>query len=153
MYMDHNVTDRSNLVKIISDLAQNLSVKQQHDVINYINFITNGDEKRNALRKAVMVGVDYSVKDDFYSDLLENISAGGAFICSKRLFQIGNPTTVVVSHPEMDNTIQVKGEIVRLTAEGFGVRFTEKKDGIFSLLKNINSEKAILRNYLLRRAI
>jgi hypothetical protein len=89
MYMDHNVTDRSNLVKIISDLAQNLSVKQQHDIINYINFIKNGDEKRNALRKAVMVGVDYSVKDDFYSDLLENISAGEHSYAAKGCFRLG----------------------------------------------------------------
>jgi Tfp pilus assembly protein PilZ len=152
MHMD-KVTDRSKLVEIISALAQDLSISQLHDVINYIKIIAKGDEKRDTARKSVMFSVDYSVKDELYSDLLDNISSGGAFICSTRLFQIGNPTTIDISHPKMEKNIRIKGEIVRLTAEGFGVSFTEKKNGMLSLLKNVHAENSIFRNYLLRRAI
>jgi Tfp pilus assembly protein PilZ len=153
MHTNYNVTDRSRLVEIISDMAKKLSSKQQHDVINYIKIITKEDEKRDTARKSVMVSVNYSVKHELYSDMLENISAGGAFICSTRLFQIGNPTTIIVSQPKMEKSIRVKGEIVRMTDEGFGVKFTEKMDGMLSHLQNVLAENSISRNYLLTRAI
>jgi Tfp pilus assembly protein PilZ len=153
MDIDKSPADGSKLVEIISDLAKKLSAKQQHDVINYIKIIAKENEKRDTERKAVKLSVDYSVKDNLYSDLLENISAGGAFICSTRLFQIGNPATIVVSQPEMGKKLQVQGEIVRLTADGFGVKFKEKKDSLLSLLLNVDAEHSIYRNYLLRRAI
>jgi Tfp pilus assembly protein PilZ len=147
------MTERSKLVEIICDMAQNLSERQLYEVINYIKIDLKGDEKRDTARKSVMISVDYSVKENLYSDLLENISAGGAFICSTRLFQLGSPTTIDISHPKMEKNIRIKGEIIRLTAEGFGVRFTEKTNGMLSRLQKVHAENSIFRNYLLRRAI
>lgn len=132
MYMDKNLTDESKLVDIISDMAKQLSARQQHELIKHIRIIAKGDEKRDAERKAVNVSVDYSVKDKFYSDMLENISAGGAFIRTTRLFQTGHSTTMVVCLPKMDRNLKVKGEIVRLTGDGFGVRFAEENKEVLS---------------------
>ncbi|MBI5589534.1 MAG: PilZ domain-containing protein [Deltaproteobacteria bacterium] len=134
--MDKNPTDESKLVEIISDMAKKLSVRQQHELINYIKFIEKGDEKRGSKRKTVKISVDYSVEDKFYSDILENIGAGGAFIRATRLFQMGHSTSMVVSLPEMEKNIKLKGEIVRLTDEGFGVRFTEEHNEIFANTQN-----------------
>jgi Tfp pilus assembly protein PilZ len=151
--MDKDPADESKLIDIISDMSKKLSARQKNEVINYIKKIAKGDEKRETERKAVKVCVDYSVQDKRYSDMIENISAGGAFICSKRLFQLGNPTTIVVSQFKMGANLQIKGEIVRLTGDGFGVRFSEKNVGILSLLQNVQAENSICRNYLRMRAI
>ena len=132
MDMEKSPADGSKLVEIISDMAKKLSAGQQHELINHIKIILKADEKRDSERKAVNVSVDYSVKDKFYSDMLENISAGGAFIRTTRLFQAGYSTTMVVSLPEMDRNIKVKGEIVRQTGDGFGVRFTNENKEILS---------------------
>jgi Tfp pilus assembly protein PilZ len=134
--MDKNPTDESRLVGIISDMARKLSVRQQHELINHIKIIAKADDKRDTERKAAGVSVDYSVNDKFYSDMLENISAGGVFIRSTRLFQTGHSTTMVVSLPKMERNIKVRGEIVRQTGEGFGVRFTEENKEILSDMYN-----------------
>jgi Tfp pilus assembly protein PilZ len=136
MNKDKNLIDESKLVEIISDMAKKLSVKQQHELINYIKIIAKADEKRDTERKAIKVSVDYSVKDKFYSDMLENISPGGAFIRTTRLFHAGHSTTMVVSLPKMERNIKVKGEIVRRTGDGFGVRFTEENKEILSDVYN-----------------
>jgi Tfp pilus assembly protein PilZ len=136
MDMDINPTDESRLVEIISDMAKKLSARQQHELLNHIKIIAKGDEKRDTERKAVKISVDYSVKDKFYSDMLENISAGGAFISTTRTFQTGHSTTMVVSLPKMGRNIKVNGEIVRQSGEGFGVRFTEENKEILSDMYN-----------------
>lgn len=124
MHEDKNLESR--LVETISDMAMKLSVRQKYELINYIKTIAKGDEKRDAERTALKVSVDYSVKDRFYSDILENISACGAFIRTARVFQTGNSATLVLLLPKLEKNIKVKGQIVRLTNEGFGVRFAEE---------------------------
>ena len=134
--MDKNPADESKLVEIINDMVKKLSVRQQHKLIGHIQFITKGDEKRKTERKTVKISVDYTVKDKFYSDMLENISAGGAFIRTTRPFQTGHSTTMVVSLPKTERNIIVKGQIVRLTNEGFGIRFTEENKEISNDMHN-----------------
>ena len=136
MYMDKYLANESKLVETIGDMAKKLSIRQQLELINHIKIILKADEKRESERKTVKATVDYSVKDKFYSDMLENISAGGAFIRTTRLFQAGNSTTMVVSLPKMEKNFKVKGEIVRLTDEGFGVRFAEENKEILSDMYN-----------------
>jgi len=132
MDRDKHPAGDPKLVEIITNLAQSLSARQQQELIRHIKLIAKSDDKRDTERKAVKVSVDYSVKDRFYSDMLENISAGGAFIRTTRLFQTGHSTTMVLSLPRMERTIKVKGEIVRLTGDGFGVRFTDGNTAILS---------------------
>jgi hypothetical protein len=134
--MEKSPMDESKRVDIISDMAKKLSAVQQHELINHIKIILQADEKRDSERKPVKVSVDYSVKDKFYSDMLENISAGGAFIRSSRLFHTGHFTTMVISIPQMDRNIKVKGEIVRQTGDGFGVRFADENKDMLSDLYN-----------------
>lgn len=126
----------SNLVERISQMVKKLSERQQHELINHIKIILNGDDKRDSERKAVKASVDYSVKDKFYSDMIENISSGGAFIRTTRLFQAGYPTTMILSLPRMDRNIKIKGEIVRQTGDGFGVRFTDENKEMLSQICN-----------------
>jgi len=130
--MDKSPADGSRLVDMISDMAKKLSARQQHELINHIKIILQGDEKRDSERKAVNISVDYSVRDKFYSDMLENISAGGAFIRTTKLFQAGHSTTMVLSLPKMDRNIKIKGQIVRQTGDGFGVRFAEENKELLS---------------------
>jgi hypothetical protein len=123
MYMGSNSTDESKLVEIISDMAKKFSVRQRLSLINHMKLIEKWDEKRGSKRKVVNVRVDYSVKGKFYSDILENISTEGAYIRTTRLFQTGHSTVMVASLFKIERNTKVKGEIVRLTGEGFGVKF------------------------------
>ncbi len=126
MNTDKTATDDSELIEMFSQLIKELSDKQKHDLVNFIRGMARRNEKRNSGRKYLKVSVDYSVKDKFYTDTLENVSAKGAFIRTTKPIEIGDPTTMVASIPGMDKNVKMKGKVVRRTKDGVGVEFFEE---------------------------
>ena len=117
---------------MFSQLIKKLSDKQKHELINYLKILAKSGDKRNTDRKYIKVSVDYSVKDKFYSDTLENISSGGAFIRTTKPIEVGDATTMVASIPGMDKNVKMKGKVVRRTKDGVGVEFFEEHKEILS---------------------
>jgi hypothetical protein len=103
-----------------------LSEKQKHDLINFIRNMPKRSEKRTSGRKYIKVSVDYSVKDKFYTDTLENVSAKGAFIRTTRPIEVGDATTMVAALPGMEKNVKMKGKVVRRSKEGVGMEFFEE---------------------------
>jgi Tfp pilus assembly protein PilZ len=132
MNSDKNLTDDSKLVEMLSQKIKKFSDDQKHDVANFIKSIEKKGGKRNTDRRYFKVSVDYSVKDKFYSDTLENISAGGAFIRTTRPIQVGDSTTMVASIPGIEGNTKMKGKIIRRSEEGVGVEFFEEHKEILS---------------------
>jgi Tfp pilus assembly protein PilZ len=132
MKTDNTLTDDSRLVEMFSQLIKKLSDKQKHELINYVKILSKSGDKRNTDRKYIKVSVDYSVKDKFYSDTLENISSGGAFIRTTKPIEVGDATTMVASIPGMDKNVKMKGKVVRRTKDGVGVEFFEEHKEILS---------------------
>jgi len=132
MNTDNSLTDDSRLVEMFSQLIKKLSDKQKHELINYVKILSKSGDKRNTDRKYIKVSVDYSVKDKFYSDTLENISSGGAFIRTTKPIEVGDATTMVASIPGMDKNVKMKGKVVRRTKDGVGVEFFEEHKEILS---------------------
>jgi hypothetical protein len=132
MNKDKNLTDDSKLVEILGQKIKKFSDDQKHDVVNFIKSIEKKGGKRNTDRRYIKVSVDYSVKDKFYSDTLENISSGGAFIRTTRPIQVGDSTTMVASIPGIDGNVKMKGKIIRRSEEGVGVEFYEEHKEILS---------------------
>lgn len=132
MKTDNTLTDDSRLVEMFSQLIKKLSDKQKHELINYVKILSKSGDKRNTDRKYIKVSVDYSVKDKFYSDTLENISSGGAFIRTTKPIEVGDATTMVASIPGMDKNVKMKGKVVRRTKDGVGVEFFEEHKDILS---------------------
>ena len=132
MNTDECLTDDSKLVEMLSQMIKDFSDKQKRELVNYIRSVAKRDEKRNSDRKYIKVSVDYSVKDKFYNDTLENISPGGAFIRTTRPIKVGDSTTMVASIPSMKKNVKMKGKIVRRTEDGIGVEFYEEHKEILS---------------------
>jgi Tfp pilus assembly protein PilZ len=132
MNTDNALTDDSRLVEMFSQLIKKLSDKQKHELINYVKILAKSGDKRNTDRKYIKVSVDYSVKDKFFSDTLENISSGGAFIRTTKPIEVGDATTMVASIPGMDKNVKMKGKVVRRTQDGVGVEFFEEHKDILS---------------------
>ncbi len=132
MNTDESLTDDSKLVEMLSQMIKDFSDKQKRELVNYIRSVAKRDEKRNSDRKYIKVSVDYSVKDKFYNDTLENISPGGAFIRTTRPIKVGDSTTMVASIPSMKKNVKMKGKIVRRTEDGIGVEFYEEHKEILS---------------------
>lgn len=132
MNTDESLSDDSKLVEMLSQLIKDFSVKQKHELFNYIRRVAKREEKRNSDRKYIKVSVDYSVNDKFYNDTLENISPGGAFIRTTRPIKVGDSTTMVAAIPSMKKNVKMKGKIIRQTEEGVGVEFYEEHKEILS---------------------
>jgi Tfp pilus assembly protein PilZ len=132
MNTDKTQTEDSKLVEMFSQLIKKLSDKQKHELVNYIKMLAKSGNKRNTDRKYIKVSVDYSVKDKFYTDTIENVSSGGAFIRTTRPIEVGEATTMVASIPGMEKNLKMKGKVVRRTEEGVGVEFFEEHKEILS---------------------
>lgn len=122
----------TELIEMLGKLIRELSDKQKHELVNFIRSLVKRREKRNSGRKYIKVSVDYSVKDKFYSDTLENVSSSGAFIRTTRPIEVGDATTMVASIPGIEKNLKMKGKIVRRTKEGVGIEFFEEHKEILS---------------------
>ena len=129
---DKNLMDDSKLVEMLSQKIKKFSDDQKHDLVNFIKSIENRGGKRDTDRRYLKVSVDYSVKDKFYSDTLENISSGGAFIRTTRPIQVGDLTTMVTSIPGIEGILKMKGKIIWRSEDGVGVEFYEEHKEILS---------------------
>ena len=132
MNKNKNLMDDSKLVEILSQAIKRFSDNQKQELVNFIKSMENRGGKRNTERRYIKISVDYSVKDKVYSDTIENISSGGAFIRITRPLQVGDSTTMVASIPSIEGNIKLKGKIIRRTEEGVGVEFYEEHKEILN---------------------
>lgn len=132
MDSDNTRTDDAELIEMLRQLIMKLSEKQKHDLINYIRNIPKKNEKRKSGRKYFKISVDYSIKDKFYTDTLENVSTKGAFIRTTRPIEIGDSITMIAPIPGMEKNVKMKGKVVRRSKEGVGVDFFEEHKEILS---------------------
>jgi uncharacterized protein (TIGR02266 family) len=84
------------------------------------------DDLRKHERTPVRLIVDYEDVDDFLGDYTENLSSGGTFIHTGRVFAIGTSIQLVLSFPGLVQPIALEG-VVRwargLPRPGIGVEF------------------------------
>ncbi len=80
-------------------------------------------EKRKHLRKAVLISVECSTESVSFTDVIHDISNGGVFIETDAPFDIGQEITLKFSPPESEHPITVQAEVVRIGANGIGVKF------------------------------
>jgi len=132
MTTDENTTDDDRLIEMLGRIIKKFSDKQKHELVSIIQSMEKRGEKRNTDRKYIKVTVDYSVKDKFYSDSLENISSTGAFVRTTRPIQVDDSITMVACIPGMEKNVKMKGKVVRRTDEGVGVEFYEEHKEILS---------------------
>ncbi len=61
--------------------------------------------------------------DDMFSVSVQDLSPSGAFIYTKKRLSLGQEIAMTIQLPNSDNFLRATGEIVRVSAGGFGVEF------------------------------
>ena len=74
---------------------------------------------RKPLRRATI----YACQNRYYAGLTKNISKGGIFIETRNPLRIGQIATLVISRTKIEKGVMLKGEVVHLRPEGFGLKF------------------------------
>ena len=79
--------------------------------------------KRKHDRKSYFSVVDYNALEAAHTGFIENISAGGVFIGTSRSFSVGQEISMAFPLPVSQEHVRIDGEVVRVNAEGIGVKF------------------------------
>lgn len=100
----------------LEELAREKTLEEDHVVE------LNVDERRD-LRKPCPIVVEVLTGDLVFTDQMQDISIGGTFIKTTREISIGQEIDLSFSLPEENGSFVMKGEIVRCTDDGIGVKF------------------------------
>lgn len=84
------------------------------------------NEKRKYPRKSTLINITYSSDQRrIFEDFVRNISAGGLFIETNLLSELGQKLTMTFSHPGSGDPIKVLGKVIRVDSQGIGVKFNK----------------------------
>ena len=61
--------------------------------------------------------------DDMFSVSVQDVSISGAFIYTKKKLILGQEIAMTIQLPNSDDFLRATGEIVRISADGYGVEF------------------------------
>ena len=69
------------------------------------------------------MSVRYTNKGGPSRGVIRDISLGGVFIFSRGAFSLGQSLSVAFSPPDVEKTVWIAGDVMRVTPEGIGVKF------------------------------
>jgi hypothetical protein len=84
------------------------------------------NEKRKYPRRSTFMEITYSSgQRRIFEDFVRNISAGGLFIETNLISELGQKLTMTFSHPGSGDPIKVLGKVIRVDSGGIGVKFNK----------------------------
>ena len=122
-----NELDRNEIRAFIFGIVEEMTDSEMRQLLNDLEkWQKSKNEKRKHTRRSTLTDITYSSdKRRVFEDFVRNISAGGLYIETKLVSEIGQQLNMTFSHPESGNPIKVAGKIVRVDSEGIGVRFNK----------------------------
>lgn len=93
--------------------------------------------QREHMRKDFRMIVDYTIKDQYYRDFIQDISESGVFIRTARSFPLGEEILLTFMSPDQQQPFKIRGKIVRALTEGIGVKFIKESSIQDSVLQSI----------------
>ena len=101
-----------------------LNKEQQEKVLKYSEALLF-ENKRESVRKACIIPLNYAVRNRIYLDHIKNISKSGLFIATSNPLLVGDEIFMSFNMQGYDRPIKIKGEIVHASQQGIGVEFKE----------------------------
>lgn len=86
--------------------------------------------RRKFARRPYFMPVDFATPQRAFNGYIQNISSGGMLIETRQALPIGQQVILSFLRPKSREYVKVGGQIVRTTANGFGVRFNACIEGI-----------------------
>ena len=113
------------LIKKLLDMSeeQQLSLLKQLDETSATNQSSND---RDDTRKSFKETIHFTMKDQNYTGISQDISPGGMFIKTEDSFSVGQNIIINIPLANKQKHIKVPAEIVRIMPEGIGVEFLKK---------------------------
>jgi len=87
-------------------------------------FLRKGQDLRKFPRKISKRAVFFTAQNRYFAAITKNISNGGIFIETREKFSKGQIITLVIARTKITNGTMLKGKVVHVKKEGFGLKFT-----------------------------
>jgi len=114
-----------SLIRKILDMTeeQRLSLYQQ---LVELPATAVGISEREDTRKSFKKTIQFTMKDQTFTGVSQDISAGGMFIITADTFSVGQMIIIQIPLANNGKHIKVPAQIVRVKPEGIGVEFLKK---------------------------
>jgi hypothetical protein len=107
-----------------------MTMEPENMVYPYESVAKGVIDLRRFARKPFRRATIFACQNRYYAGLTKNISKGGIFIETRNQFLPGQIITLVISRTKIEKGVMLKGEVVHLRPEGFGLKFLSLlKDG------------------------
>ena len=113
------------IIKWIRALYGRLPAHKQRELLELLKDDSKKENRRKHPRKSRSIPVAYATKNAAFMDRIRDMGVGGAFIESRVSFPIGQEVTLILSFPQNQGLLEIKGEIVRTDVRGAGVKFKD----------------------------
>ena len=114
-----------SLIRKILDMTeeQQLSLYQQLEETAASAVVTS---ERDDPRKSFKKTIQFTTRDETFTGVSQDISAGGMFIATEDTFSVGQMITIEIPLSNKGKSLKVPAQIVRIKPEGIGVEFLKK---------------------------
>jgi Tfp pilus assembly protein PilZ len=125
--MEDNVNelDGNEVRAFIFGIIDNMSEAEMRQLLKDLEkWQKSKNEKRKNPRRSTLIDITYSSdKRRVFEDFIRNLSAGGLYIETNLVTELGQQLNMTFTHPDSGAPIKVSGKIVRVDSGGIGVRF------------------------------
>lgn len=127
MKNNDNEFSRDEVRAFIFGIIDDMSDTEMRQLLKDLeNWQKSKNEKRKYPRRSTIIDITYSSDQRrFFEDFVRNISAGGLFIETNLITELGQKLTMTFSHPDSGDPVKVLGKVIRSDSEGIGVKFNK----------------------------
>ncbi len=125
-----NVTDQ------LIERIRSMTLERQAQLLNELD--AGRDRRlRQHDRKTFLKIVDYIVGDRYFRDFMQDMSDTGVFIKTSQNIPLGTKILMTFMSPDNQKPFKINGEVVRVTAEGIGIKFAFDSQVQEAVIKNL----------------
>ena len=125
MERNDNKLGRNEVRAFIFEIIDDMSETEMRQLLKDLEgWQKSKNEKRKYPRRSTLMEITYSSDQRrIFEDFVRNISAGGLFIETNLITELGQKLTMTFSHPDSGDPIKVLGKVIRVDSGGIGVKF------------------------------
>ena len=126
------VLSRGEVRAFIFEIINDMSDTEMRQLLKDLeNWQKSKFEMRKYPRRTTLMDITYSSDQRrIFEDFVRNISAGGLYIETNLVTELGQKLTLTFSHPDSSDPIKILGKIVRVDSGGIGVKFNKLLSGL-----------------------
>jgi len=114
---------RAFIFEIINEMSD---VEMRQLLKDLENWQKSKFEMRQYPRRSTYVDITYSSDQRrIFEDFVRNISAGGLYIETNLVTELGQKLTMTFSNPDSGDPVKVLGKVIRVDSSGIGVKFNK----------------------------